>query len=37
MNSTNQLCGLTGGSINNDFEIIIENVANEVDDDEDED
>jgi hypothetical protein len=30
------LCGLAGGSINNDFEIIIENAAHEVDDDEDE-
>ena len=36
MNSTGQLCGLAGGSINNDFEIIIENAAHEVDDDEDE-
>jgi hypothetical protein len=27
---------LAGGSINNDFEIIIENAAHEVDDDEDE-
>lgn len=36
MNSTGQLCGLAGGSINNDFEIIIENAAHEVDDDDDE-
>ena len=36
MNSTGQLCGLAGGSINNDFEIIIENAAHEMDDDEDE-
>lgn len=37
MNSTGQLCGLAGGSINNDFEIIIEHAAHENDDDDDDD